>query len=103
MATQLAPAARSWWAMALRGLAALVFGIVALIWPAITLLVLVTLFGVYALWDGIFAIVGAIRAAEHHRQWWLLLVEGIVGIIAGLIALFLPGVTALSLVYIIAA
>jgi uncharacterized membrane protein HdeD (DUF308 family) len=95
--------ARSWWAILIRGIAAILFGILALILPRLTLLVLVALFGAYALVDGIFAIAAAVRGFERRRgnSWWLL-VEGIAGIIAGLVAFFWPGITALVLLYIIA-
>ncbi len=94
---------RHWWALALRGLFALLFGLAALFWPAITLIVLVWLFGAYALVDGIFAVVAGVSMAGHHRQWGWLLVEGIIGILAGLVAFLLPGITALALLYLIAA
>jgi uncharacterized membrane protein HdeD (DUF308 family) len=94
---------RHWWALALRGLFALLFGIAALFWPAITLIVLVWLFGAYALVDGVFGVVAGLSLAGQHRQWWLLLVEGIVGIVAGLGAFLWTGITALALLYLIAA
>ncbi len=96
--------ARSWWAILIRGIAAVLFGILALALPRLTLLVLVALFGAYALVDGIFAIAAVVRGFERRRanSWWLL-VEGIAGIIAGLVAFFWPGITALVLLYIIAA
>ncbi len=66
--------ARNWWALAIRGLAAIVFGIAAFVVPNITLVVLVALFGAYALVDGLFAVVAAVQAAERHARWWPLLV-----------------------------
>jgi uncharacterized membrane protein HdeD (DUF308 family) len=89
-----------WWAFGLRGIAAIVFGILAFAWPAVTLAVLVLLFGAYALVDGVLALISAFRTGHDHR--WLLVIEGIVGILAGVVTFALPGLTALVLVYIIA-
>ena len=94
---------RNWWVLALRGLAAIVFGVLAFLWPSITLFVLVLLFGAYMFVDGIFAIVAAVRAAGREARWWLLLIEGVLGVLAGLVAAFWPGLTALALLYFIAA
>jgi uncharacterized membrane protein HdeD (DUF308 family) len=94
---------RNWWVVLIRGIAAIVFGILAIVWPAHTLVVLILLFGAYALVDGIFNIVAAIRAVEHHTHWLALLLEGILGIIVGLIAFFHPGIAAIAFVYFIAA
>ena len=95
--------ARNWWAVGLRGLIAILFGLAALFWPGITLFALVFLFGAYALVDGVFSIVVAFRAGEHHTHWWTLLLVGLAGIAAGLMTFFYPGITAIALLYIIAA
>jgi len=94
---------RNWWALALRGLAAIVFGILAFVWPGITLFVLIIFFGAYMLVDGVFAIVAAVRVAGEAARWWLLLVEGILGVLAGIVAFVWPGLTALALLYFVAA
>ena len=71
----------------MRGVAAVLFGLAALIWPGLTLAVLIILYGAYALVDGVFAIVAGLRAGSGTRTW-LLLAEGALGILAGLIAVF---------------
>jgi uncharacterized membrane protein HdeD (DUF308 family) len=92
--------ARHWWVIALRGLAAVLFGILAFVWPGMTLAVLVLLFGAYALVDGILGILAAFRGDTQHR--WALALEGVVSVLAGLAAFAWPGLTALVLLYIIA-
>ncbi len=93
---------RNWWAWALRGVVAILFGIATFIWPSISLAVLVALFGAYALVDGIFATIAALSHTEVPR-WWVLLVEGLVGIGAGVVAFLYPSITALALLMLIAA
>jgi uncharacterized membrane protein HdeD (DUF308 family) len=90
----------NWVALAVRGVAAVLFGLAALIWPGLTLAVLIILYGVYAVVDGVFAIVAGLRAGGGSRRW-LLLAEGALSILAGLIAVFWPGVSAVVLLYII--
>jgi uncharacterized membrane protein HdeD (DUF308 family) len=90
----------NWWTLLLRGMAALLFGLFALVWPGITLAVLVIIYGAYALVDGIFTIIAGFRSVDGRRRA-LLLAEGIIGVIAGLIALAWPGITAVALLYII--
>ena len=92
----------NWWALALRGLAAVIFGLLAFIWPHITLGALILLFGAYALVDGAFAIVAGIRASHEVKRWWLLLIEGILSVAAGVMAFLVPGITALILLGLIA-
>ncbi len=95
--------ARNWWALALRGVFAILFAVLSVFWPRITVRILVLLFGAYALVDGIFAVIAAIRAAEHHARWGALLLEGLAGLAVGIATFFWPAVTALALLYFIAA
>jgi uncharacterized membrane protein HdeD (DUF308 family) len=94
--------APSWWSLALRGLVAVLFGLAALFWPGLVLEVLILFFGAYALVDGIFALVAAFRSSGRGMRRPLLLIEGVIGILFGILALFWPGLTALALLYIIA-
>ncbi len=94
---------RNWWMFALRGVAAIIFGVVAFAQPAQALQALVLMFGVYALVDGIFAISAGIAARGYFERWWAMLLEGMAGVVIGLLTFFWPGVTALVLVYFIAA
>jgi uncharacterized membrane protein HdeD (DUF308 family) len=94
--------AQSWWVIALRGLVAILFGLAALFWPGLVLTVLIVLFGLYALIDGILAIIAAFRSSGRGGRRPLLLLEGVIGILFGILALFLPGFTALTLVYVVA-
>lgn len=98
MATYLS---RNWWTLALRGLAAVIFGILAYVWPDITITILVLFFGAYVLWDGIFALIAAFRTKSDRR--WPLVLEGLVGVGAGLLTFFWPGAATLALLFIIAA
>ncbi len=91
-----------WWNVALRGSIALLYGVLIFVWPAISLLALMYLFGAYALVDGIFAMVAAVRAARRERKWWPLALAGIAGVAAGLLTFAWPGITALTLLYFIA-
>lgn len=90
------------WSLLFRGIIAILFGILALGWPGKTLLLLIILFGAYAIVDGVANIFSAIRGRSLHN-WGLLLVEGIVSILAGIVAFVWPGLTALAFVYVIAA
>jgi uncharacterized membrane protein HdeD (DUF308 family) len=95
--------ARNWWALMIRGIAAVVFGIFAFAWPGPTIFAIVILFGAYAFVDGVFAIVAAVRAAQSHERWWPFLLEGIVGVAIAAITYFEPHVTAFALYFTIAA
>jgi uncharacterized membrane protein HdeD (DUF308 family) len=93
--------AANWRVMALRGLAALVFGLVVLLWPGAILAVLTLIFGIYAIVDGGVVLVPAFRTSERGARRWLPLAEGAVGVIAGLLALLWPGLTASGLLSVI--
>jgi uncharacterized membrane protein HdeD (DUF308 family) len=93
----------NWWAFVIRGVLAVLFGILTFFWPQITLLSLVWLFGAYAIADGVLNIIAAFRRDRpDHAPWWALLIMGILGVIAGIIAFVLPNITALALLYVIA-
>jgi uncharacterized membrane protein HdeD (DUF308 family) len=92
-----------WWALALRGVIAILFGLAALLRPGIALEALILLFGAYALVDGVFSIVGVFGGTRSGTPRWLLLLEGAVSILAGLIAFIFPGLTAVALLYLVAA
>ena len=94
--------ARNWWALALRGLAAVTFGLLLFVWPFISLAVLVILFGAYAMADGLFSIVATARVPTNSSRWWSLLIGGVLSFIIGLLTFIWPGITALALLYLIA-
>jgi len=95
--------ARNWWLIEIRGVAAVAFGVLAFLWPGLTLVVLVTLFAAYMLIDGI-ALLVSLRRAEPattgHRLTVALM--GILGVAIGIATIFLPGITALALLYLVA-
>jgi len=94
--------ARNWWLFLLRGLAAVAFGVLSLIWPGLSLLTLIWLFAAYALVDGVFALAAAIVGrGDAEFKWWLVLV-GLLGIGVGIATFMWPGLTALTLLYFIA-
>ena len=93
----------NWWMVLVRGVAAVLFGILAFVWPGITLLTLIILFGIYALIDGIFLIARAFTASERGTSWIWPTLGGVVSIIAGILAFVRPGLTALVLLYVIGA
>ena len=95
--------ARWWWAFILRGVLAIAFGILAFLAPMWGLAILVTLFGAWALVDGVTSLWTGIRRRNVDRSWWLEIVEGIVSILAGIIAIVLWELAAKILLYIIAA
>lgn len=95
--------AKNWWSLVIRGSIAVLLGILTFLLHDITLGRLALLFGGYAVIDGLVGFAGAVRAAEAHQSWAVLLIEGLAGIVAGSVALGWPGITLLSLEYVIAA
>ena len=91
----------NWWALAIRGVFAIIFAVIAFLWPGITAAALVLLFGAYALVDGVFAIVAGVRAARHHGRSAPLLVEGVLNIIIGVIVFWQPVAALVALIYLI--
>jgi uncharacterized membrane protein HdeD (DUF308 family) len=94
---------RNWWAIALRGVFAILFGIAAIFLTPLTIGALVLLFGVYMLADGIFAIVSGVRAANRGERWGAFILEGVVDILAGLAAVIAPGLTLVVLIFVMGA
>jgi uncharacterized membrane protein HdeD (DUF308 family) len=93
----------SWWMLALRGFLALLFGILAIIWPAATLLVLVAFFAAWMLIGGGASVYAAIRNRHADKGWWVVLLLGLVSLAAGVIAVFNPEITILVLVVLMGA
>ncbi len=93
---------RMWWAIVLRGLCALVFGILCFVWPMATIGALVLLFGAYALVDGIFSIVAAISSKEPDSIRFYMVCRGLFGIAAGVLTFVWPQITGMVLLYFIA-
>jgi uncharacterized membrane protein HdeD (DUF308 family) len=94
--------ARNWWLLALRGGVAILFGALAFLWPGLAWLYIVLSFAVFAIVDGVLAIIAAVKGQATGGWWWALLLEGAVGISAGVIAIVFPGLTELALLYVIA-
>jgi len=99
----IAQVARYWWLIALRGVVGILFGIVAIAWPGITLAVLILFFGAYMFVDGVFALISAIRFRHERERWMMLLLEAVLGIAIGAVTFLWPGITALAWVFTIAA
>src|SRR5260370_10711921 len=94
---------RNWWLLALRGLAAVLFGVLAFVWPGATLITLVWLFGAFALVNGFLSLVLAAKAPKGYPRFGSLILGGLLGILAGLLAFVMPAITALGLLILIAA
>ena len=95
--------AANWWAVAIRGVLGIIFGLIALFFPGATILSLVLVFAAYLVVDGIFAIIAAVRAARRHDRWGMLTFEGIINILTGAIAVLWPGLTVIAFIIIMAA
>lgn len=93
---------RNWWAVALRGVFGIAFGLIAFLFPGATMLSLVVVFSVYLVFDGVVAITSAVRAARHHERWGLLTIEGIVSIVVAIMASSWPGLTVFVFVILVA-
>ncbi len=96
-------ASRIRWSLAIRGVLAILFGVVAFFYTGQTLLALVFVFGVFAVLSGMASLVAAVRAGEAHQRWGWLAVSGLLSIAAGLLAFVWPGITALTVVLLVAA
>ena len=93
---------RSWWSLMIRGVVAVIFGLLALLWPDKTLDFLTTLFGVFVLVVGLVATIGAIMHRRESDNWWLILIPGIAGIVIGIISIAMPPFTQTVIIYLIA-
>lgn len=94
--------AESWWAVGLRGIFGILFGLICLLTPGLAVEVFVILFAAYMLVDGVFAIVAGIKAARNGERWGLLILEGIVDLAAGFVAVLWPAITLIALIWIVA-
>lgn len=90
--------AKNWWLLLLRGIASIVFGVLAFVWPGLTLVTLVLFYGAFALVDGVIALVAAFSGGAKPAPTWWLVVVGLLGIAAGIATFLMPGITALLLI-----
>ncbi|CAH0342589.1 HdeD family acid-resistance protein [Rhizobium sp. CECT 9324] len=95
--------ARNWWAVALRGVVAILFGVAAFAVPFVTMLSLVVVFAAFSFIDGVFGIVMSVRGARKGERWVWLLLSSTLGIVVGAVALLWPGITILAFVILVAA
>ena len=95
--------ARWWWTFVLRGVLAIAFGVVAFLSPGLGIGVLVGMFAAYAIIDGVGSLIAGVSGRGRDRNWWLEILEGIVGVVAGVFAIVFPGIAAEALVLVIAA
>ena len=94
--------ADSWWAVGLRGILGILFGLICLLTPGVAVEVFVILFAAYMLVDGVFAIISGIKAARNGERWGLLILEGIVDLAAGAVAVLWPAITLIALIWLVA-
>ena len=90
----------SWWLVLLQGVASALFGLTALIWPAITLYSLIVLFALFAVLVGIFRVAGSLMNRQESG-WWLVSIAGIASIVAGVFSIAWPGLTALAVLFVV--
>lgn len=93
---------QAWWSRAIDGVAAILFGLAALLWPGLALFTLVAIFAIYAIIRGLVALVGMFRAIGANATWWPYLIIAVASIAAGVLVFAYPGVTAVFLLYVIA-
>jgi uncharacterized membrane protein HdeD (DUF308 family) len=93
---------KHWWVFLVRGILAILFGLMAFASPALTLATLVILFGAWALVSGIFALFGAFSGRKSGGEWWVLLLHGLLGVAVGILTFWQPGITAISILWYLA-
>lgn len=94
---------QAWWALLIRGILAVLFGIIATTWPGLTLAMLIIFFGAFALIHGLMTVFGSIMGRRQAEDWWIVLLEGIIGVVIGIMTFAWPALTGLVLAYFIAA
>lgn len=94
---------RNWWIVALRGVASILFGLITVVAPDISLAALVLVFGAFAFADGVLALLSVVRRRGASDRWWMLLLRGLAGVAAGVVTVLWPDLTTLALLYLIAA
>lgn len=94
--------ARNWWLVEVRGVLALLVGILTFAWPLATIEAFVFLFGIYSFLDGAFALAAAVAGNARRNEWWALLLEGLIGLALGVVAFASPGTIAVAAVFVVA-